>query len=86
MLRITPVVAPDEPLCLRLEGRLVGPWVAELDAAVVAVSGRAITLDLSRVQFVDGSGVALLQRLQNHGVVLQHPTCFIQELLRVRSD
>ncbi len=87
MLRITPIATNTGEPCLRLEGRLIGPWVEELERAVEATQSlpRGLHLDLSRVQFVDAQGVALLQRLQDHGVVLQRVTPFIEELLRSRS-
>ncbi len=87
MLRITPLATNSGEFCLRLEGRLIGPWVEELERAVAASSSPPgeLQLDLSRVQFVDASGLELLQSLQNRGVVLQRVTPFIEELLRPRS-
>lgn len=71
-----------------LEGRLVGPWVAELQAAVMAAGslpGR-VHLDLSGVHFVDAQGLTLLHRLQDQGVVLQTLSPFIQELLNTSLE
>jgi len=83
MLRITPATRPAVATHLVLEGRLVRPWVAELQAAVTAVNsspGR-VHLDLSGVHYVDAQGLALLHRLQDQGVVLQTLSPFVQELL-----
>jgi hypothetical protein len=59
MLRITRVEDTDGRTCLRLEGRVVGPWVAEL-AADCAAAARAggLTLDMAGVSFLDGTGCA----------------------------
>lgn len=87
MLRITPFATNSGESCLRLEGRLIGPWVEELERAVSASHSPLgeLRLDLSRVQFVDASGLELLLSLQGRGVVLQPLTPFIEELLRPRS-
>lgn len=87
MLRITPIATNPDATCLRLEGRLIGPWVDELERAVEATRSppSGLQLDLARVQFVDALGLELLRALQDHGVVLLRATPFIEELLRTRS-
>lgn len=88
MLRITLVSMSDTEPNLRLEGRLVGPWVSELQVAVAELSARkaAVRLDLSGVHFVDAPGLALLQTLQGEGAVLLRVTPFVAELLRARPE
>jgi ABC-type transporter Mla MlaB component len=83
MLRITKKLATEEP-CLVLEGRLIGDWVAELEAAVEGRS-EVFHLDLSRVRFVDARGLALLHRLRSEGVVFQAVSPFVAALLSTRS-
>lgn len=87
MLRITPFSTDAGVPCLRLEGRLIGPWVEELERSVESSQSPSggLQLDLSRVQFVDALGLRLLHSLQDQGVVLQCITPFIEELLRSRS-
>ena len=88
MLRITPATRPAVATHLVLEGRLVGPWVEELQAAVMAAGslpGR-VHLHLSGVHFVDAQGLALLHRLQDQGVILQTPSPFVQELLNTSPE
>lgn len=82
MLRITSTDRTAAGACLVCEGRLVGPWIAELQAAVMAVSlaGR-VRLDLSAVHYVDAEGLTLLHQLKDQGVVLQEVSPFVQELL-----
>ncbi len=87
MLRITPATRPAVATHLVLEGRLVGPWVAELQAAVMAAGSLSrVHLDLSGVHFVDAQGLALLHRLQDQGVILQTPSPFVQELLNTSPE
>lgn len=86
MLRITSQPAAPGNLCLRLEGRLIGPWVAELQTAIYQpdTNAQRVELDLAAVSFVDDEGLALLQSLLSQGVALRRVTPFIQELLRTR--
>lgn len=69
---------------LRLEGDLTGPWVAELRLACEGWSerGRALTLHLAEVAFVDAGGVALLAALRDRGVVLADCSPFLVEQMK----
>ncbi len=71
-------------LRLRLEGRVQGPWVAEVARAVGEVIARGVplSLDLGSVSFVDADGLALLRRLQSEQVRLENCTPFTAEQLR----
>ena len=57
-----------------LEGRLVGPWVRELEncwhRALAAEPSRSIVLNLAYVSFVDSEGIDLLTRMCRRGVTL----------------
>lgn len=81
MLRITPSTKPAVAMELVLEGRLAGPWVAELQTAVSAADPSGLHLDLSGVRFVDAEGLTLLLRLRDQGVVLHAVSPFVHELL-----
>ena len=63
MLRITVLETPGF-LTFRLEGRLAGPWVQELEAcwqdAVAGHQQAALRFDLTGVTFVDAAGKAFL--------------------------
>jgi ABC-type transporter Mla MlaB component len=82
MLRITPQTNANAAagVCFVLEGRLVGPWVAELRKAARSVEG-PLRLDLAGVHFVDAEGLALLRRLRKAGATLRNAAPFVQELL-----
>jgi anti-anti-sigma regulatory factor len=57
-----------------LEGKLVGPWVKELEkcweSASAANPSRAMLVDLADVTFMDSEGRALLARMRRKGVKL----------------
>ena len=64
----------EEATTFMLEGRLVGPWVSELEncwqRAVAAEPRRSVLVNLQEVSFVDSAGIALLTRMCRHGVRL----------------
>lgn len=59
---------------LKLEGRLVGPWVKEVEKAWNSVMGSAkgerLSVDLSGVTFVGAEGKELLTRMHQAGAEL----------------
>ncbi len=86
MLKIEATEGPNGRSRLRLEGRLIGPWVAELRSACepVVASRRPLVLDLSEVVFVDAAGLDLLCALGQRGVALDC-SGFVAEQLRARG-
>ena len=83
MLKISEPTA-NHTVTLKLEGRLIGPWVNELRKACEALltSGRLLALNLAEVEFVDRNGVALLSALQLRGVSLAECSPFLREQLK----
>jgi anti-anti-sigma regulatory factor len=73
MLRVT-VQVDSRGLRLRLEGRLAGPWVTEVEHCWQTVRqdkrGRALTVDLRDVDFVDHAGEQLLASIYEDGARL----------------
>jgi len=67
------------------EGKLVGPWVEELEKwwtiAAAAHPGRAMLVDLAGVSFVDGEGRALLTRMLKKGARLLSPGVLIKSIV-----
>ena len=57
-----------------LEGKLVGPWVKELEkgweSALAANPARMMLVDLADVSFIDSEGRALLARMRRKGARL----------------
>ena len=86
MLRIT-TIADNGMESLRLEGKLVGPWVAEFEQACEAAQIRSsrVYLDLALVTFVDTAGASSLRALVSQGVVLAACSGFVTELLQDRE-
>jgi hypothetical protein len=70
MLRITVAETATEQRWT-LEGRLIGPWVAELRTNWKnrhrAQNGRTCTVDLSAVTFIDKRGKGLLRAMSKEG-------------------
>ena len=84
MLRIT-IHDRSRELRMKLEGKLSGPWVQELRqcwrTASSTTAGRAISVDLGEVDFVDAEGQTLLADMIEQGVRLDAATPSIQALL-----
>ena len=65
----------DGVTSLTLEGRLVGPWVRELEVcwhgALAAEPLRSVLVNVANVSFVDSDGIELLTRMCRQGVRLE---------------
>jgi ABC-type transporter Mla MlaB component len=87
MLRITQTEDSAQAIHLKLEGRLSGPWVAELVRVVnqTGISAHALHIHLSGVQFVDAQGLNLLLDLLEQGAQLKERSAFVEELLRTEG-
>jgi anti-anti-sigma regulatory factor len=83
MLKITRITEGLGVL-IKLEGKLMGPWVGELTQVSTQTADRAssLFLDLSAVTFVDEAGVRLLRELLGRGVQVVAASGFVAELLR----
>ena len=68
---------------MRLEGRIIGPWVVELVRVcdVPLANAGTVALDLAEVSFADEQGVAALVRLARRGATLLNVTPFVREQL-----
>lgn len=80
MVRITPVDDGGGRRVLKVEGKLIGPWVEELRRAVGEAAGRPGFggLDLGRVTFADAAGLAALGELVRAGVPIVAASAFIR--------
>jgi hypothetical protein len=83
MLRITELVGTGGKRVLKLEGKLVGPWVDELARTCTAPPGPGTppALDLSALSFADGTGLKLLWELLQRGCELTACSGLVMELL-----
>jgi len=84
MLKIAIIETSGQAVTLRLEGRVIGPWVEELRRSCEGALGRGgrLTLDLAHVSFIDRHGIALFQDLGDRRVALRNCSPFVAEQLR----
>lgn len=75
--------AGENGITVRLEGRMVGPWVQELLRACEPHlgSGRPLTLDFRGVSFIGREGVALCRALSRRHARFTNCSPFIKEQL-----
>ena len=84
MLRIT---AHDSPrvLTLRLEGRLEGPWAAELEkcwkATLASLCKPKCRVDLTGVTFIDSAGKARLAAMHRKGAEFIASDCLTKAVV-----
>jgi ABC-type transporter Mla MlaB component len=83
MLKITIDNTMPETLLI-LEGSISGPWVTELNKAVIdsGCQPDTIKLDLTGIQYADEQGLLLICDLMSWGVTLAAISPFINELLK----
>ena len=84
MLKIERIETAGQTPTLRVEGRVIGPWVEELRRSCepVLATGARLTLDLGDVSFVDADGVALIRSLRQRQVALSNCSPFVAEQLK----
>lgn len=84
MLKISPGKPARKTITLRLEGRIVGPWVEELQNVCEPLVNNDchLTLDLAEVVFVDEKGVTVLSGLSHRGTHLINASPFVAEQLK----
>ncbi len=84
MLRIT---VHDKPraLTFRLEGRLAGPWLRELEECWQSSLSRrgkpSLCVDLTGVTFIDAAGQACLAALQRQGAEFLAADCLTKAVV-----
>ncbi len=69
---------------LTVEGRLTGPWVAELDRVWKEFKGSStgrVVVDLTGVTFVEADGKALLGKMWQDGAELVVTGCCMRSLV-----
>jgi len=84
MLKIQRLDLQDGTVALQLAGRIVGPWVGELNRScerLLDVDG-TLSVDLAGVSFADRDGVELLRSLRARHVALFNCSPFVAEQLR----
>jgi anti-anti-sigma regulatory factor len=86
MLKITEVKGDrhGSHRIIKVEGKLLRPWVAELNQACSAASNdkTAIQLDLSELTYMDQSGIQAIAALRRRGVRIVACSNIAAELLQ----
>ena len=84
MMRIT-IREKTEPLILRVEGKLVGPWVSELEHCWGQTRSSkpfsAVCVDLSEVTHIDASGKQLLATMHGQGAEFVAAGCLMKAVV-----
>lgn len=87
MLRITTSSSNGNDPCIRLEGKLLEPWVEEVRSLFTATAaGPLPRLDLAGITFVDAAGADLLRQLLNRGVEVASCAPYVAELLHLERN
>jgi anti-anti-sigma regulatory factor len=87
MLRFTRMAGTHLTQTIKLEGKLMGPWVDEVRKACATgtdLSSR-ISLDLSDLTFLDAAGEGLLCDLIGRGMEVVACSGYVAERLRSRA-
>ncbi len=87
MLKISQIESGNHLVILRLEGRIAGPWVAEMRKACERFldERRQLKLNLADVVYADQNGVSALANLKSRGVWLTDCSPFLAEQLKAVS-
>jgi hypothetical protein len=87
MLRITTTNGDQATRIFKLEGKLLGPWVGELELSYSSsrVSPNRVLLDLHGLTFVDVEGTRFLASLIRDGARVIACSGFVAELLQLKE-
>ena len=88
MLKITRTDGPDATRTFKLEGKLLGPWIAEVRDVCTPRNGPSgrTSLDLSGLTFVDQAGAKLLKDLIGRGLAVSACSGFVAEMLHLENS
>ena len=87
MLRITTTHRDQATRTFKLEGKLLGPWIGELESAYSTsqVSPDCVRLDLHGLTFVDAEGARFLASLIHDGARVIACSGFVAEILHLKE-
>ncbi|MGH7790919.1 MAG: STAS domain-containing protein [Thermodesulfobacteriota bacterium] len=84
MLRIRETSEDGKTVILKLDGKLVDAWVADLEEICLAHKddkNKIVVLDFSGVTFIDNKGVRMLENIKDEKIKIINCSLFIQTLL-----
>ncbi len=83
MLRLTRIANTHRAQIIKLEGKLLGPWVDEVSRVCAGgTDAGRLDLDLAALVFVDAAGERLLRELIAQGIEVVACSSYVAELLR----
>jgi hypothetical protein len=86
VLRVTQTTDSSGLRVVKLEGKLLQPWIADIRALFPLDGPAAVfALDLSELTFADQAGTQLLGELVRRGSQIQSCSPFVAELLHRES-
>ena len=87
MLKVTRLSRTVRVLTVKLEGKLLEPWVPTVRDVCQRRGRRSgrLRLDLAAVTYADAAGVQLLRDLVGEGVDIATCSSFVAELLRAED-
>ena len=85
MLRIRTQPIDETTILVKLEGKLLGPWIEEIQRSIDG-SVSSITLDLSDLTFADSAGIQVLADLIRHGAKLTACSGYVAALLQMEKS
>ena len=88
MVKISTIDKSGKVTTLRLEGRLVDVWVAEVRKYCdkIVSEGQDLVLDLASVSFADRPGIELLKSLQAKKIRLVHCSPFLAGQIQCKGE
>ena len=81
MLRITKTFEDDSTITVRLDGKIVSTTTAELEEACRQYrngGGKALSLDVSGVTFIDDDGLGMLKKIKRRGIAMVNGSPFVE--------
>jgi anti-anti-sigma regulatory factor len=87
MLMITRSEGSDLTRTIKLEGKLLGSWIAELESACreSLVAPERVCLDLCDLTYVDAAGARFLVRLIHDGARVVACSGFVAEMIHLND-
>jgi anti-anti-sigma regulatory factor len=71
----------DKTTVIEAVGKLMGPWVKELEQCWRAANGAKVRVDLTGVTFIDDAGTDLLRTMHRERVEFVAEGCFIEGIV-----
>jgi anti-anti-sigma regulatory factor len=85
MLKITKIQESRSDVLLKLEGKITEQWAALLDGECRSYlrKKKAVHLDCSQVEYIDGRGVEVVKSFPPTQVTLMSAPAIVTELLQI---